>query len=98
MGAEPPLPQRPDAPNDSAEPQSVEPRVSAQEMPVENHRTVHAQAQQDEAQDRVGEAEEGRAGAVGNEADDGDERGEPGCQACAYINNPHPAALKPKTE
>ena len=47
------------------------------------------------AEDGVDEAEEGRPDAVGEEANDNNQRGKPGRQATAAVREPHPGAFKP---
>jgi len=72
-----------DAANESGEPQNVELRVSAREMVRQDNCTVCGEAEKDDAQDCVSEAEEDRVDAVGNETDNGGERGKPEHQAGA---------------
>ena len=53
--------------------------------------------EEDEAEDGVDEAEEGRAEAGGHEANEEGQRGEPGHQAgSAAIRIPHSRAFEPK--
>ena len=52
-----------------------EPCVSVQEMAGRDHGTESGEAEEDKAEDIVDEAEEGRADAVGHEANDDDQRG-----------------------
>ena len=52
-------------------------------MPGQDYCTERGEAEEDKAEDGVDEAEEGRADAVGDEANDDDQRGEPGHQAGA---------------
>ena len=51
-------------------------RVSVQEMGGQDHYTVHGEPQEDDAEDGVDQAEEGRTNAVGDEANDYDQRSE----------------------
>ena len=55
-----------------------EPCVSVQEMAGQDYCTERGEAEEDKAEDSVDEAEEGRADALGHEANDDDQRGEPG--------------------
>jgi hypothetical protein len=72
--------------------------VSVWEMAGQHHCTVRAEAYEDEAQDRVGKAEEDGGGAMRNERDDSDEPSNPGHQAGARLRIPHSEALLPNTE
>jgi len=77
-----------DVANESGKPQNVELPVSAQEMARQDHCTVCGEAEKDDAQDCVSDAEEDRVDAVGNETDDDGERCEPGVasfQICAHV-------------
>ena len=55
--------------------------VSVQEMAGHEHCAESAEGEEDDAEGGVDEAEESRSDAVGHEANDEDERGEPSHQA-----------------
>ena len=70
------------------------PRVLVQGMAGQDYSAERREANQEKAEDGVDEAEEGRADAVGDEANNNDQRGEPGHQACGgHQDSPHGSAI-----
>lgn len=68
--------------------------VLVQEVAGQDYCTERSEAKEDKAQDSVDETEEDRANAVGDEANDDDQRGEPGHQAGGgHQDSPHRGAV-----
>jgi len=72
--------------------------VSVQEMAGHDDCTERGEAEENDAEGGVDEAEEGRADAVGHEANDEDQRGEPGHEPGGDHQDSHRGALEPKME
>ncbi|MFZ1138479.1 MAG: hypothetical protein WAN76_04840 [Candidatus Sulfotelmatobacter sp.] len=62
-------------------------------MAGQDYSAERAEAKQDKAEDGVDKAEEGRADAVGDEANNNDQRGEPGHQTGGGQQDSHTGAL-----
>ena len=62
-------------------------------MAGQDYCAERGEAEEDQAEDGVDEAEEGRADAVGEEANDNDQRGEPGHQAGGHHQDSPPGGF-----
>ena len=73
-----------------------EPWVSAREAVGQNYCTERGEAKENEAENGVDEAEKDRADALGDEANDDDQHGEPGHQAGGGHQDSPPGSAVPQ--
>ena len=60
------------------------------EMAGYDNGAIRGEAKKDDAEDGIDEAEEGRTNSLRGEANDNDQRGEPGHQACGHHQDSPP--------